>query len=242
LIDDRSVLACVGGLPCQGLGVWDSGRRRECSKQAACLQKARGVAVEVHSLGTDLSVGVVVGVGSGSRIHLVCLSVFLPPLPLKDAAFSTRTIRQSCSHAAQFACQSSVSKQYGQYGPSRPLSPSPGPGTLSRWQHVLLYLTDPYGKSPRYFEPAAPSGCFASARAAKYPTAKWHALHTQQHTHHTSLSKFTNLPHHFPLENSQRHRSLLAQGAALASMQTIYPASLHPANRNRLSDATQGLA
>lgn len=61
-------------------------------------------------------------------------------------------------------------------GPPRPLSPSPGPGTLSRWQLVLLYLTDPHGKSPRYFEPAAPSGCFASARAAKYPTAKWHAL------------------------------------------------------------------
>jgi hypothetical protein len=165
---------------------WESRTVGGGGNAASRLPACKGSRSRCRStLGTDLSVGVVVGVGSGSRIHLVCLPVFplsspsaspLPPLPLKDAAFSTRTIRQSCSHAAQIACQSSVSKQYGQYGPPKPLSLSPGPGTLSRWQHVLLYLTDPYGKSPRYFEPAAPSGCFASARAAKYPTAKWHTL------------------------------------------------------------------
>lgn len=167
------------------LGQWEE----EGMQQVGCLPAKGSRSRGRSTLGTDLSVSV----GLGSRILPACLPSLvslpppLPPLPLNDAAFSTRTIRQSCSHAAQFACQSSVSKQYGQYVPSRPLSPSPGPGTLSRWQHVLLYLTDPHGKSPRYFEPAAPSGCFASARAAKYPTAKWHALHTQQHTHHTSL-------------------------------------------------------
>jgi hypothetical protein len=177
-------------------------------------------------------------------IHHSCLpaclsfspSVFplLPSASLapEDAAFSTRTSLQS----------SSVSKQYGQYGPPGPLSP-----IAWSWHGIVTMaacVTLLYGKAPRYFEPLLPvAACLCSRREISNCQVARTVAHTQQcssssahtqHTHHCS----TNVPHHFPLKIPS---AILRQAAALASMQSIHPASLHPANRNRLCHATQGL-
>jgi hypothetical protein len=115
---------------------------------------------------------------------LSSLSSPLPPLPLKMLLFPRE---QACSHRRSASNTANT-------GPLGHFPPSPGPGTaLSRWQHVLLYFTaKPLGTSSRCSQ-----WLLASARAAKYPTAKWHALsrtHSSAaaaaaaHTHSTRIT------------------------------------------------------
>jgi hypothetical protein len=126
----------------------------------------------------------------------------------EDAAFSTRTSLQS----------SSVSKQIR---PIRaPWATFPHRLVLARHCHdgSMCYFT--FRQSPSVLRACCSQWLLASARAAKYPTAKWHALsrthssaaaaaaaaartHTQ-HTHH-SLQYKCATP--FPSENSQRDPS-----------------------------------
>ena len=87
-------------------------------QQAGCLpakgSRSRG------TLGTDLSVGVVVGVGSGSRIHPVLLSPSASPAPERCCFFHANNptiLQSSCA-----VCLSVVSQQA-----IRPIRAPPGP-------------------------------------------------------------------------------------------------------------------
>jgi len=108
-------------------------------------------------------------------------------------------------------------------GPPRPLSPSPGPGTLSRWQLVLLYLTDPHGKFPRHFEP---SGCLPllAPRNIQLLSGTHCSLSRTRSTRITlTLQSIYNCATPFPIENSQRHRSLLARARRLPRCRRSIP-------------------
>jgi hypothetical protein len=134
------------------------------------------------TLGTDLSVGV----GVGSRIHLVCLSVSsLPPLTLKDAAFSTRTILQSCCAV----CLSVVSQQA-----IRPIRALQAPFPIAWSWHIVTMaacVTLLYGKSPgtvlRACCSAAPSSGFLPLLAPRNYIQLPSGTHCRAHAVHASL-------------------------------------------------------
>jgi hypothetical protein len=193
---------------------WSHGnRRRELMQHARRLQRF----LRHTTLGTDHSVGVGVGVGVGSghsSFMPACLSACLsfspsvfPLLPSaslapEDAAFSTRTSLQS----------SSVSKQIR---PIRaPWATFPHRLVLARHCHdgSMCYFT--FRQSPSVLRACCSQWLLASARAAKYPTAKWHALsrtHSSAaaaaHTHSTRITAVQMCHTPFPSENSQRDPS-----------------------------------
>jgi hypothetical protein len=144
-----------------GTGTVGGGGNVATCKQAACLQK---LAESRYTLGRIFpwawswawaqARGFIL---SACLSSLSCLPLppSASPAPERCCFFHANNptiLQSSCA-----VCLSVVSQQAIRpiRSPQAPF-PSPGPGTLSRWQLVLLYLTDPYGKSPRHFEP---SGC-----------------------------------------------------------------------------------
>jgi hypothetical protein len=189
------------------------------------------------TLGTDLSVGVVVGVGSGSRIHLVCLPACLPslvslclpsasPAPERCCFFHANnpTILQSCCAV----CLSVVSQQA-----IRPIRALQAPFPIACSWHIVTMaacvtlLDGSLRQIPSVLRACCCQWllCLCSRReisncqVARTVVCRAHAAHASRITA-VNLQMCHTISQ---LENSQRHRSLLARARRLPRCRRSIP-------------------